>query len=45
MPRKRKRKVGSTYITIRKINGRRRRVKVTKLSKGRERIKILSKRR
>ena len=39
--RKRKRKVGSSYITYRKIDGKRRKVKVTKVGKNREKVRIV----
>lgn len=46
MARKRmKRKVGSTYMTFRKMRGKRRKVRVTKLSRGRERVRVIGKRR
>lgn len=44
MPKK-KRKVGESYTTMRKINGKRRKVRITKKSKGKEKIRIIKKRR
>ncbi len=43
--RKSKWKVGQTKIKTRKINGKRRRVKVKKLSKGKYKTSIVGKRR
>lgn len=46
MARKRRgRKVGSSWYTYRKINGKRRRVKVTKKPKGKYKVKIVKSRR
>ena len=43
MAKKPKWKVGVTRVKMRKINGKRRKVRVTKLSKGRERIRMVGK--
>ena len=36
-------KVGQTKVKMRKVNGKNRKVKVTKLSKGREKVRVISK--
>lgn len=43
--KRKKRKVGSSYITMRKIRGKRRKVRVTKLSREKEKIRMVGKKR